>query len=188
MPPAVDEPESLGILTLARRGIWNAIKTYPGLCGIEGHQIRKIFEFDSVVDLIGMEPNPSMSEVPALAIWPGSSPTPWDTNQTEKLAYQLVFQLWTPHVYLPLGEYLWEKIGRAIHQAKDPNGQNYWQRYRNTEPTFATVNLTIGSFTSAPIRLGKVDSDPTKKPGPLATFWTWPVSIDINWSPDIGGY
>lgn len=153
------------VLTAARRSVWSAIENWPPLAG----EFQRVWKFEDV-GAMQADPNPSIGDLPALAIYPaGPSATEWQLNQSQRIPYTLDVQLWTRHWSLPAGERLWQEIGRALFQSRPPG-----------QPTYILDGtgyngVDLGPLTAKRIRLGK--------DGPPCTLWHWTIGLRVNWNP-----
>lgn len=148
-------------LTVARQLLVNSIVTYAPLNG----EIKQFYTFE---DKPGRTPNPSIGEVPALAIYPtGDGANEWVLNQAQELVVVAAFTLWTPDWNLKPGERLWELICRAIQK-----------NYSVSTPTAYQPIPPPQIPTPALIKLGE------KQDGPNATQWNWKVRYRAGfWNP-----
>ena len=99
------------ILTTLRQAAWNAIDSSEDLEDV----FSKKFRFESALGLGAFEDLvPAPGELPAIAIYPRQSPTPWTLNQSQEIQYLLTVVLWTPHWSVLLPEKLWQYVVRAL--------------------------------------------------------------------------
>lgn len=157
-----------GVLTKARRAVWDAIDHWAELEGV----FRRTWRFEeSGPNPLGL--TPTMGDLPALALFPAESPpSEWLLNQVQVFPYTLEARLWTGRWSLPAGEWLWEEIVRAIYQAAPPGASTY---------LFAGTghhDVLLG-----PVQVRAVSLE---EGGPLCCLWQWRIGLKIRWNPAVG--
>ncbi|MGL4462060.1 MAG: hypothetical protein ACRC1K_07895 [Planctomycetia bacterium] len=162
-------PPTVPLLTQARQSLWDAVDHWPPLAG----RLKRRFRLEDAGALSGVEPTPSLGELPALAVAPAESPTPWATAQNQHLAYHLRFTLWTAHWDVRTAEELWEEIVRGLWRSEPPGGPEYWR-------SGGAANLEVGPFSPRTVFLAGGGRGGV---GPVATRWDWLVVVSLRWNP-----
>lgn len=114
-------------LTAMRRSLWEAINLWPALklnpSDTYATAFKRTFTFDQGIsgDVKG-PPNwksyePTLGELPAIGIAPGSFSPKWDTNQQQDVMLAFDVFIWTDTWYYPAAEALVANVIDAIWQA-----------------------------------------------------------------------
>lgn len=106
----------MALLTTARRSLWTAIDNYAPLRQVGVPRLQQTYRFDDQMPL-QKTIQPSISRLPALAIFPQSVAPFWWTNEMQQWPVLYQFLLWTPHWSLPPAEELIELVIDAIYRA-----------------------------------------------------------------------
>jgi hypothetical protein len=104
------------ILTTARESLWMAIDHWPELQTGSGSVFAQTYRFDDETPLL-QELVPSLSRLPALAIFPASVSPTWWTNEMQMWPVLYDVVLWTPRWNVATAEALIEKVIDAIYRA-----------------------------------------------------------------------
>lgn len=148
------------ILTSARQAVWEAIDNWDEL----KDSIRRKYRFEDN-SAVQKDLNPTIGDLPALAIYPSPTPLEWVTNQQHRVGYTLGFQLWTKHWNLLEGEDLWEKIVRGIYQSR-PSAN---------ERPYVDANIRkVMQWGPVSARRAQLANSKNK-----VTIWDWTVNLNI---------
>ena len=131
------------ILTTLRQSALDAVDRWPAL---EGRFRRKWYFEKTSMTLTPAELVPSLAELPAIAVYPAASPTPWVLNQAKEILYTLSIDLWTPHYDLLEAERLWQDVVEALFQCSNSAGVPYVKAASGYYPV-------ADAFTPAPALL-----------------------------------
>ena len=102
----------MAILTSMRQAAWNAIETWPALQGV----FKRKWKFEDANSILPKEIMPSIGEMPAIAIYPAPSESPWVRNQDKEFRYVLNVEVWRAHWNLLDLESDCEEIAKALFQ------------------------------------------------------------------------
>jgi len=152
------------ILTACRQAVWTAIDTHVPLQGV----FKRRYKFEDKPGGVGkknLQPNPTMGEIPALAIYPAQPSSGWVLNQNQQVMYPLQFTFWTADWDVLKAEFLWEELIKAV--------------YLNLEPGTGASNRVIGFSPLAAQSVELAD-------GPAATQWTFVLDVRAAfWNPRV---
>jgi hypothetical protein len=141
------------LLTTARESLWTAIDNWPELQSNGSSVFHQTYRFDDETPLL-QELIPSLSRLPALAIFPASASPVWWTNEMQQwpALYDLV--LWTPCWNIATAEDLIEKVINAIYRATPP------------ESSVPYVKQATGYYPArlGPITFARVDAGAVDRP------------------------
>lgn len=117
-----------------------------------------------------LEPEPTIGDLPALALFPSASAgSDWVASQSQLFPYTLDARMWTRHWALPAGERLWEEIAKALYQSAPPGGPSYlFQGTGRSDASLGPVSVTRASLGER---------------GPAAALWRWSIGLKIQWNP-----
>lgn len=107
----------MALLTTARISLWTAIDNYGPLRPAGVHRIRQTYRFDKRMPSTIQEIQPSISRLPALAIFPESVAPFWWTHEMQQWPVLYTLVLWTEHFDLEPAEELIELLIEAPHRA-----------------------------------------------------------------------
>lgn len=96
--------------TLARHSVWDAIENWPTLLTYF-HQKVKLDVDETMLESFD---NPSISDLPAIAITPVSVAPFWYTHAVQEYPYLISIKLWTAGWVLPVSEELLVDLGNAL--------------------------------------------------------------------------
>jgi len=144
------------LLTTARESLWQAINLWPSLkvnpSDVNASVFSQQYMFDD--EMIPMEElEPSIGEMPAIAIAPTVVDPKWYLNQMQTWNTAFVITIWTANWMLPQPEMLIEEVINAIYR------QNV---VGTTVPIVKQATgfypYLIGPFSFQPIRVGEDQS------------------------------
>lgn len=153
-------------LTAMRQSLWDSIDNYTPLRDV----FKKRYLMEGKEALAMQALNPSMKDMPAIAIGGGGGSTPWDTNSMQRWSYNCEIGIWTPHWDLKLGEKLLQLIVQSFEQSV-PSGSTRSYVYA------ACSNVLITGFSRNP--QPPADNDVVK------TFWLLNVTLQKQWGPGV---
>ena len=151
-------------LTAMRNSLWDSIENYAPLQDV----FKRKFRLEGKDALQMALLNPSMADMPAIAIQALSGSSPWDTNSMMRFSYSCEIGLWTPHWDLELGEKLIEWIVRSFEQSK-PSGSS------RSYVWAACSNFIVGDFRRTPI--------PPAENEISKTLWVLGITLQKQWGP-----
>ena len=110
----------MALLTTARNSLWDAIDHWPELQRALPDETRSIFEktyrFDDEMPLL-QELSPSLSRLPALAIFPATVTPAWYTHEMQHWPVLYDIVMWTPRWNVATAEDLVEKVLNALFRS-----------------------------------------------------------------------
>lgn len=112
---------------------------------------------------------PSMSELPALAIFPAQAIPTWYVTRIQRWPYALDFGIWTPHWNLKTPERLWEDIVEGL-----------WQ-YTADGDTVPYVKLNLGYWPQIGGGISHVRMKIGERVKAIRTTFT--IVFPLNFSP-----
>lgn len=137
-------------LTLARDACWKSIENYAPLNDGNGNSVfRHLMKFDERND-VRDEIEPSIGQMPALALLARTTNITWKENQAQQWAFTLQAMLWTKGWTLPDAEkYSWLVV-KAVY-TEGPSAGISWVKH----PTGTGFHpMSAGDITFTPTRIG----------------------------------
>jgi hypothetical protein len=124
-------PPSLSIITTAREALWNAINNWSALKADPDDKLaskfKAFFRYDDSMELpVWKNPEPSLSELPAISIWTSGVDPRWYLNQGQLWPIGFEITIWTPGYHLPTCEKFVADVWNAIHNAVIPETTVTW--------------------------------------------------------------
>lgn len=155
----------MAVLTEARRAVWQAIDNWPALSNAFAQKVRYDREL-SMLDNV----EPSISDLPAIAIAPVSNVPDWFLNRVQHWVYLLDLTIWTPDWVLEPAEDLLEKTMDALYRSR-PNAAS--------GPTYLETYLPFKTLGTASIQAINL----TESEGPQVMKTTITISLSIRKAP-----
>jgi hypothetical protein len=156
---------TLPLLTQFRRAVRDSIDNWDNLRDV----FARKWYFENKNQLQSPEPEPSLSEMPAIHIGAGTVATPWVTNQGQDLTGTVSITIWTPQLYLPSMELIYQEIQRALWQAKpdDTDARTYLARVTDNtiEQSAVQVQAVLTESRAQAIRA------------------SWSITVKLAWNP-----
>ena len=146
-------------LTDARRALWEAIDNWPSL-NILKRKFR--MEDTGAMQVEELEPEPTIGDLPAIAIVPTVSTSEWVQNQLQDFNYVVDIRIWTRHWSLLQGENIIQEIIDA-----------------GTAPAGPVHNATGHRMQNGPFGAIRIFLQEDH----LVTLWTFQVSLITPWRP-----
>lgn len=141
----------MAALTDARRAVWKAIDNWPDLQNVFAQRL----DFENDQSMHEDQPEPSISDVPAIAIVPVSNTPQWFHHRQQHWILALDITIWTPGWILETAEDLLEKLLDAFWRSKPGDtGPTYLEPYQPFQ--------TMGNASFDPARLSDSEGGGTQ--------------------------
>lgn len=145
-----------GVLTNARNLLWNAIDNWEPLQAGGQQDVLHKFKFNEGGEMTpeGSQPT-SLSELPAIAIFPSNLEVTPEYQRGQRLPYTLEIHMWTRDWVLPRMELLWENVINAAYQSADDGRPPYIKDGLGHHPRVASpLSFTRAHFKGSENSLG----------------------------------
>lgn len=163
-------------LTTMRHACWDAIDNWPKLKG----RLKRTYRFDEEASVL-QEAEPSLSDMPALALWPTDTRPEGFVHDTKFYPLHMGLVLWTPHWTLPKAEELWKLITESFWKSTPDNDGVYVQFGTAGATTSYVKHATgyhpwaVGSIAMERVRLGQ-----DQKVKAVRTRWAITLKTQFN--------
>lgn len=168
----------MAILTTAREAVWTAIDNWPSLKREDDTLVfqttYRFSEDDELQKPSLVEVRPSISDLPALAIYPVNVVPQWWTNQNQQLPYFLQFSIFTQDWWLEEPENLYEEVVKAVYRAKpEPGGVNI--------PSYVKTACGYDPLRNGPVTFSRIKLE--SENGPRITQVDFQIALRLTFNP-----